>query len=202
MNGIDESEGIDLNALCEEADVTPRTVYYYTQQGLLPSPGTGRGARYGETHRLRLAWIRHRQRAHLPLSAIRQELDRLPDAGIAARLAESEGDAGSMADALRVAEAAPRSSALDYLDSLPRTPASRGPASPSPRPRPPRAPAFARSEALPADLPPPAAPERSTWERHRLGEHVELHVRRPLDRITNRKVERLLELARELLAED
>jgi DNA-binding transcriptional MerR regulator len=35
----------DLAELCDLADVTPRTVRYYVQQGLLPSPGArGPGA--------------------------------------------------------------------------------------------------------------------------------------------------------------
>ena len=45
----------------------------------------------------------------------------------------------------------------------------------------------------------PAPGERSTWERIALTADLELHVRRPLDRSTNRRLERLLAYARELL---
>jgi DNA-binding transcriptional MerR regulator len=40
--------------------------------------------------------------------------------------------------------------------------------------------------------------ERSTWERIPLAADLELHVRRPLDRETNRRLDRLLAFAREL----
>ncbi len=50
--------------------------------------------------------------------------------------------------------------------------------------------------------PAPAPPERSQWERIVLEPDVELHVRRPLSRIANKRVERLVAFARELLEED
>ncbi len=46
------------------------------------------------------------------------------------------------------------------------------------------------------------AGDRSTWERLVITPDVELHVRRPLDRTTNKRVERLLRIARELFDED
>jgi hypothetical protein len=48
----------------------------------------------------------------------------------------------------------------------------------------------------------PSNHDRSHWERVTLAPDVELHVRRPLSRIQNRRVERLLEIARQLLEED
>jgi DNA-binding transcriptional MerR regulator len=61
----------------------------------------------------------------------------------------------------------------------------------------------------PSPMQPPALPfpgvgprpmpgERSTWERIPLAPDLELHVRRPLDRETNRRLDRLLAFAREL----
>jgi DNA-binding transcriptional MerR regulator len=44
----------------------------------------------------------------------------------------------------------------------------------------------------------PATPERSQWERIVLEPDVELHVRRPLTRHQNKRVERLVAFAREL----
>jgi len=63
----------------------------------------------------------------------------------------------------------------------------------------------------PVPMPPPATPaqgarsttgDRSTWERLSITPDVELHVRRPLDRTTNKRVERLARIARELFEED
>jgi len=63
----------------------------------------------------------------------------------------------------------------------------------------------AMSLAPSASPPPPVAnaePDRSTWERVALTPDVELHLRRPLDRQTNKRVDRLIRIARELLEED
>ena len=45
-------------------------------------------------------------------------------------------------------------------------------------------------------------PERSQWERLTLAENIELHIRRPLSRIEQRRVERLITIARQVLTED
>ncbi len=45
-------------------------------------------------------------------------------------------------------------------------------------------------------------PDRSQWDRVSLTPDVELHVRRPLTRSQNKRVERLIAIARELLEED
>jgi hypothetical protein len=44
--------------------------------------------------------------------------------------------------------------------------------------------------------------DRPTWERHALSPDVELHVRRPLDRRSNKRVEQLIRIARELFDEE
>ena len=44
--------------------------------------------------------------------------------------------------------------------------------------------------------------DRSQWERIVLAPDIELHVRRPLSRTQNKRVDRLLTIARELLEED
>ncbi len=43
---------------------------------------------------------------------------------------------------------------------------------------------------------------RSTWERIEVAPDVELHVRRPLDRRSNKRVDQLVRIARELFEED
>ena len=45
-------------------------------------------------------------------------------------------------------------------------------------------------------------PLRSQWDRIELAPDIELHLRRPLSRIQNRRIERLIAIARELLEED
>jgi hypothetical protein len=71
---------------------------------------------------------------------------------------------------------------------------------PPPAPAPavaPRSPAPAAPPS-PASAPSRTAPDRSTWERLVISPDVELHVRRPLDRQTNKRVDQLERIAREL----
>jgi len=70
-----------LTELAEAAGVSPRTVRYYVQRGLLPAPPfKGPDTVYGEEHLVRLKAIRVLQAKFLPLDAIQVELTRLgPD---------------------------------------------------------------------------------------------------------------------------
>jgi hypothetical protein len=59
--------------------------------------------------------------------------------------------------------------------------------------------------AVPARDGPTEVPHRATrsqWERVDLGPDVELHIRRPLARPTAKRVDRLIEIARDLFEED
>lgn len=178
------SEGtFSLQQLADAANVTPRTIRYYVAQGLLPSPEqAGPNTRYTATHLERLRLIKRLQAAHLPLATIRSQLDAL----------------GDNHDLLYVAPAAPpaapsKQSAVDYIRSVLHEPAPRPMA------------AHAAFAPTPAWLPAPKAaaqPDRSQWDRVVLSPDVELHVRRPLTRDHNRRVDRLIAVARELLQED
>ncbi|QSQ11245.1 MerR family transcriptional regulator [Myxococcus landrumensis] len=67
-----------LAELAEEAGVSPRTVRYYVQRGLLSAPNfRGPDTVYGEEHFIRLKAIRVLQARFLPLDAIQAELQRL-----------------------------------------------------------------------------------------------------------------------------
>ena|SRR5688572_3608111 len=212
---VTDPDTYDLNELSAAAGVTTRTVRYYVQQGLLPSPGTrGPGTRYERAHLDRLQLIRRLQRQHLPLAEIRHRLETLDDDGIREALAAASDQPSE-------------SSALDYVRDLlarqsartvgeqPQPIGATFAASSPPQPHP-APPPLGRTGSLgaafshvmgarPAEPPPPAQPARSTrstWERIPLAPDVELHVRRPLSREQNRQVERLLEAARGLFAEE
>jgi DNA-binding transcriptional MerR regulator len=207
-----EIETLDLSQLSAAAGVTPRTIRYYVQQGLLPSPGTrGPGTRYERAHLDRLQLIRRLQRLHLPLAEIRKRLEALDDDGVRSALAAPpDPEAGSAAlDYVRdvlARQSARMAAAPDVMTAMrfgaaPR-PSARGEL---------EAPAAAEdmiSRVMPggrAELPGPSPRSRSTrstWERISLAPDVELHVRRPLSRDQNRQVERLLEAARDLFAEE
>lgn len=193
-----------LTDLADLAGVTPRTVRYYLAQGLLPTVGVaGPGAKYDDTHLARLRLIRRLQREHQPLAEIRRHLESLDDAAVLAIAAEP-------------VQAPPSDSALDYIrrvTNVAARPAREAPhVQPAPVPRrmfastAPLAPASVAapaSEPAPDDTPPSALRiERSQWDRVALGPDIELHIRRPLPRSTARRVDRLVEIARDLLQEE
>jgi DNA-binding transcriptional MerR regulator len=212
-----DSRSYTVNELADEAGVTRRTVHYYISQGLLPASGSeGRGTRYGQAHLDRLRLIRELQREHLPLAEIRQRTEHLNDHQVADLLAAGE------------ALPEPRGSAFDYIQSVLAGTSRRDFAmpmrarttSPDPAPMqaaapPPASAVAARAQpvaagpqppaAVPASATAPQAPPtrgRSQWERISLAPDVELHVRRPLGRLQNRAVDRLVAFARQLLEED
>lgn len=175
----------DIKELCAKARVTPRTVHFYIQQGLLPPPGSvGPGARYGEGHVSRLRLIRLLQKQHLPLAEIAKRTKGLTDAQVDALVAETKA---------RRAEG--RGSALDYIRGV-----LEEPKEPSWKMSVLGAPSAVRAYSrMDADAPvpaPPAAPARSQWERFSFADGIELHVRRPLSRIEQRRLEKLVSAAR------
>jgi DNA-binding transcriptional MerR regulator len=211
---VPDDPRFSLTELADLAGVTPRTVRYYITSGLLPSSGrSGPGAKYGDEDLARLRLIRRLQREHLPLAEIRQRLAGLDDDDVRSLAVE--------------AEPGPTDSALDYLrkvlepvpppasPSIPRLQrdqaagpvlARRMAESPPDGWRPASMPALAASgpPSTPTEVvrPPATAGDRSQWERIVLAPDIELHVRRPLSRIQNKRVDRLLTIARELLEED
>lgn len=177
--------GYAIAELASLAGVTPRTIRYYVSVGLIPPPDqSGRAARYGEDHLRRIRLIRLLQDQHLPLAAIRSRLSALSDQEVI--------------EALAAPDSQPVGSALDYIRSLTTT-APRRVAEPA-QPYPAAAATPVPSLSLPAPTPPSAPkPVAAMWERIPLTPDVELHVRRPLGRTANRRVERLITIAREIL---
>lgn len=90
-----------------------------------------------------------------------------------------------LADAWEAPAAA--GSALGPPPSAPAAPSMPAPSTPMPAPPAPSASTLARP-----------AHDRSTWERLVIAPDVELHIRRPLDRATNKRVDQLERIAREL----
>ncbi|MEO8077633.1 MAG: MerR family transcriptional regulator [Acidobacteriota bacterium] len=168
---------LDINELCKRAGVTPRTVHFYVQHGLLPPAGsTGPGARYGEGHVSRIKLIRLLQTQHLPLAEIAKRTKGLTDQQVDGLIAETVQR-----------RARPAASALDYIRSV----LSAADASKADAPRTAR-------ESIGTQQPAPALtpPARSQWERFTLADGIELHVRRPLSRGEQRQLDALMAAAR------
>ena len=175
------TEQWDLNELADAAGVTPRTVRYYVQQGLLPSPATrGPGAHYERDHLDRLRLIKRLQRQHYPLAEIRRRLEGLDDDGVRRALQETPEPS--------------HGSALDYARDVLASGSHR-----VVREALPSMAVFASPMAEPPKI---KSGSKATWERVTLSPDVELHVRRPLSREQNKLVERLLEAARRLFQEE
>ena len=208
-----------LSDLVKLTGVSPRTVRYYIAQGLLPSPTQqGPNTRYTEVHLDRLRLIQQAPGAHLPLAEIRRQLGTLPDDQVAS-LAESTPDydrARGLGARLHRVAAEPAPGELRNLDAGVHARTSNG----HDRELGGRAAgsrdatgshdstmATSVSALPPASAPtqidkPSSEPDRAQWERITLDPDVELHIRRPLTRQQNRRVERLISIARQLLEED
>ena len=191
-----------LQDLADLAGATPRTIRYYIAQGLLASPGrVGPGTTYTDGHLNRLRLIKRLQREHLPLAEIRSRLASLDDATVAILVEATPSEPAS-------------GSAIDYIRGVlgGDGPIEQTPLIPPVPARPAASPAFSRLPVydLPSTGPaepgepsvPTTAPDRSQWDRILLAPDVELHVRRPLARLAHKRVERLIQIAREILEED
>jgi Ca-activated chloride channel family protein len=179
-----EDAPYSLRQLAVEAGVTPRTIHFYIQQGLLPSAGTlGPQARYGVGHLARLRLIKRLQKEHLPLAEIAGRIKSLTDPQVERLVGKAQ----------RTPSSSSSGSALDYVRNLlSNSPAPQDDGTAVRR-------VLARSAAAPSS---PVAVDRSQWERVALVPEIELHVRRPLSRTRNRQLERLLESARQILQEE
>ena len=162
-----------LEELAAEAGVSPRTVRYYVQRGLLPAPEfRGKDTAYGREHLLRLQAVKQLQQAHMPLDEIQVRL-------ASATLAELEKIAKSGVDVhVRMPFDEPRDSGSGKKGRHPyRSPGGdEPPHEPGPLPMP---------EPLPAD---PAA----TAHVYRLAPGVELWVRSGVDAASRALVREIL----------
>ncbi len=99
----------NLRQLAVEAGVTPRTIHFYIQQGVLPSAGSlGSQARYSAGHLARLRLIRRLQKEHLPLAEIAGRIRSLTDPQVERLVGEAR----------RAPASASSGSALNYVRSV------------------------------------------------------------------------------------
>jgi DNA-binding transcriptional MerR regulator len=147
-----------LEELAEEAGVSPRTVRYYVQRGLLPAPEfRGKDTAYGREHLLRLHAIKRLQQAHLPLDEIQIRLANATEAELV-KLARAD-----LAGAARLPFEEPRDTGTDKNRRHPYRSSGREETSP---------------EFLPIALPEPFPSGGADTARvYRLATGVELWVR-------------------------
>lgn len=175
---LPDPEPIDLVELSDKAKVSARTIRFYIQQGLIPAPETrGPGAHYGPEHVDRLRLIKRLQQEHLPLSEIRRRIEKLSPEDVKRILETRPGHAPNSASEYVRRVLSEGLGSVKAVEPV-------GPSYHTSRPN------------------KPPAPMRSQWERFTLAPDVELHVRRPGSREDQRKIDRLLEAAREIFKED
>src|SRR5215208_2589464 len=103
-------ERLTLSELTAAAEVSVRTVRYYSAEGLLPPPeGSGPGSAYTQGHLDRLLLIQRLKEAYLPLKEIRRRLSGLSADEVRSLLA---------ADDSRTVPATPPTAEMRYAESL------------------------------------------------------------------------------------
>jgi len=170
-----EEREYDLDELARVSGFTTRTVRYYIQRGLLPSPGTGRGLKYGEAYLDRLGLIRQLQKQHLPLDEIRKRLAGMSDEDVRKTCGQGLSVRSSAADYIAGVLAEPQTSGQDFFSKTAKTVSDQ---------------TVARVDV-----------EKTTWDRYRVADDIELHVRRPGTREGNRRSERIIAAAQRILKE-
>lgn len=182
--------------LATSTGVTPRTIRFYVAEGLLPPPeGAGPAAVYNAAHRDRLRLVGLLKAQYLPLKEIRRRLATLSDAEVAAWLQREERclTAAETLDSVALTDAA-----VDYLNQVLGRVAEQ-PAPYAPPSAPQRAPAIPPPRVRPATTG-DGTPGREEWDRIRLAEGVELHVRADRRGEVN-PLEALIRTARKLFGE-
>lgn len=191
-----------ISELAELADVSPRTIRYYVQEGILPQPEIrGKYAVFTDEDRNRLKLIKRLKEAYLPLNRIRELLEALDDRMIVALLAEFDQDPVSAlsslqalpvfnpppvqsAPALSPEESAVREeNALDYIYRV-RDQHQLREAEPS------------LLKCVSAPSAESTAPATEEWQHLTLAPGLELHVRQPVPSSLQPLIDRILHLAK------
>ena len=174
-----------INELAQKAGVSVRTIRFYIDEGLLPSPPSqGRYAVYTEEHLERLELIRLLKDKFLPLKEIRLRLSGISQQDIRAAIAQEKKTASQTSDQpgtdRSVQETTPNTTALDYVNQLLLSQPGSTPPAQSPK----------RSQPQPA--------KEDLWERVRLAPGVELLIQQPVEPSTRHRLDQLLTYAGKL----
>jgi DNA-binding transcriptional MerR regulator len=216
-----------IGDLAEATGTTPRTIRYYTAEGLLPPPDTrGRYALYSQEHIDRLQLIARLKDAYLPLGEIKARMEQLSANEIRHLLADHAGQAApaTASAAEYITQVLTTKAVPQATQGGPRMLAESGSSYAPAQEHPPSEPlpiGFAapatraegaaqggllrrlvsqrRERAAPQAA--QAAPEE-TWQRLTLAPGVELHMREPLAPGMRERVEQLIAHARSLFNDE
>lgn len=200
-----------ISELADAAKVSPRTIRYYTEIGLLPQPELdGKYTVYDEHHLDRLKLIAHLKSSYLPLKEISRYMAGKSDEEIAVevnstrvekvedeytffRSFNNQAELNSASDYLR--SVMEPGSAFDVELNNSAAPNQGGNLEKAPMPN-----RILASEPMSKTMRGRVEREeqKEDWERYTLEEGIELHVRRSIDQNTRANVETLLGLAKKL----
>jgi DNA-binding transcriptional MerR regulator len=202
-----------ISDLADLAGVSPRTIRYYTEEGLLPQPEVdGKYAYYTQAHLSRLNLIKLLKDNYLPLKEIRQVLLGMTDKEIEAKVGDPASISGIVQERAsldpRILGGTQRTmeetSALDYISKVL---GEQAPARNRPEPNLPT--------IRPTFILGPEVQKRTVginnqsmmfqgdveqWEKFILADGVELFIRQPADKRTLFSVHQLVGLARKLFS--
>lgn len=189
-----------IQELAAKANVTVRTIRYYTEEGLLPPPVTrGKNAYYTPDHLNRLELIRRMKEAYLPLREIRQVMLSLTEAEVVQRLNEQIFPQEPTIREVGPAAPAPAagSDAVEYIARLMTNQAAYRPG----RNRPANLPSqpVRQGENIQSHTQSSGTSTSDSiseaWQRIPLASGVELHLRTSIDPSLRDRVEQLISFA-------
>lgn len=184
-----------IQELADETGISPRTIRYYQQEGLLPEPvNRGKFAYYYNDHLERLKLIQELKKNYLPLREIREQLNTLTSEQVRALLEGHQTDKlrqVSYDDKSKGKPVQPSSdSALEYISRLLQTQTEI------------RDQEFEKFRSTPnkkvdnvryvAGLP------SESWQRIILAPGIEIQVKEPLSPQDRKRLEELIKIAKNL----
>lgn len=201
-----------IGELAQRAGVTPRTVRFYTSEGLLPAPDSrGRYALYSDEHLGRLQLIIRLKAAYLPLNLIREQIGHLSGEEVRRLLIELPKDDEAVIAALpsrllpslgyhtpTLTAEAGFDSAGSGVTSRPLQvgrvdlPDTRGETELG---------SLLRRVAEHSVAYSSERPSAEVWQRLSLAPGIELQLREPLSAQRRRQIEQLIDAARAIMAE-
>ncbi len=188
-----------IQDLAEETGVSPRTIRYYQQEGLLPEPDNrGKFAYYNQDHLKRLILIQELKKNFLPLKEIRERLNSLTSHEVQILLEEQNDrhtrQAPPSAPAPRIAEnrkiETEPDSALDYITRLLTTSSHKPVQDPGDAHR------IHSRKAAPQQY--VSGSPAESWRRIFLAPGVEILVKEPLSPQDEKRLAELIKFAQKL----
>ena len=201
---VDE-QSLLIGELAEHAGVSVRTIRYYIEEGLLPSPRVqGKYTVYDDEYIARIQLIRFLKDSYLPLREIRSILEQLDGPEIRSLLAQFErGESPRLPPAANASFTTPAAgaNAVEYISSINASRSTLNTrrnrsttASPAPQAEP-LQPGLLYQKSIQES---PVQPAPSVWQRVVLAPGVELHILENDDRRLKHRVQKLIAYAANL----